>query len=137
MIKTVVLISLRGVAQPGSASALGAEGRVFESLRPDQNKMKYIIYKYRKSPTQSGELQKDYWVLEHVNTKSVKTDLLTGWKTTETNLIKKIKFSRKEDAVLYAENNNLDFQVIKETTKETKNRSYSDNFKFKRVRTDI
>jgi hypothetical protein len=28
----------RGVAQPGSASALGAEGRGFESLRPDQNK---------------------------------------------------------------------------------------------------
>src|SRR5215467_5272824 len=27
----------RGVAQPGSASALGAEGRGFESLRPDQN----------------------------------------------------------------------------------------------------
>ena len=25
----------RGVAQPGSASALGAEGRGFESLRPD------------------------------------------------------------------------------------------------------
>ena len=27
----------RGVAQPGSASALGAEGRGFESLRPDQH----------------------------------------------------------------------------------------------------
>ena len=26
----------RGVAQPGSASALGAEGRGFKSLRPDQ-----------------------------------------------------------------------------------------------------
>ena len=26
----------RGVAQPGSASALGAEGRRFESCRPDQ-----------------------------------------------------------------------------------------------------
>ena len=26
----------RSVAQPGSASALGAEGREFESLRPDQ-----------------------------------------------------------------------------------------------------
>ena len=26
----------RGVAQPGSASALGAECRGFESLRPDQ-----------------------------------------------------------------------------------------------------
>ena len=99
--------------------------------------MKYIIYKYRKSPTQSGELQKDHWILEHVNTKSVKTDLLTGWKTSKTNLIKKIKFSSKVDAVSYAENNNLDFEVIKETQKEFKNRSYSDNFKFKRVRTDI
>ena len=27
----------RGVAQPGSASALGAEGREFESLRPDHS----------------------------------------------------------------------------------------------------
>ncbi len=26
----------RGIAQPGSASALGAEGREFESLCPDQ-----------------------------------------------------------------------------------------------------
>ena len=29
----------RGVAQSGSASALGAEGRGFESLRPDQNQL--------------------------------------------------------------------------------------------------
>jgi len=32
----------RGVAQPGSASALGAEGRGFESLRPDH--FKPLIY---------------------------------------------------------------------------------------------
>ncbi len=30
------MIDVRGVAQPGSASALGAEGREFESHRPDQ-----------------------------------------------------------------------------------------------------
>ena len=82
---------IRGVAQPGSASALGAEGRVFESLRPDHIDMKYIIYKYKKSPTQSGKLHKDLWILEHINNKGVKTDLLTGWKTTETNLTKKIE----------------------------------------------
>ncbi len=80
---------IRGVAQPGSASALGAEGRVFESLRPDHIYMKYIIYKNKKPPTQSGKLHKDFWVLEHINEKGFKTDLLTGWKTTETNLIKK------------------------------------------------
>src|SRR5271165_4492526 len=32
----------RGVAQSGSASALGAEGRGFESLRPDQHKLNYF-----------------------------------------------------------------------------------------------
>ena len=34
--------SRRGVAQPGSASALGAEGRGFESLRPDHRKLLII-----------------------------------------------------------------------------------------------
>jgi hypothetical protein len=32
------VIKCRGVAQSGSASALGAEGRGFESLRPDHRK---------------------------------------------------------------------------------------------------
>ncbi len=110
---------------------------MFESLRPDHIVMKYIIYKNKKSPTQSGKLHKDYWILEHVNTKEVKTDLLTGWKTTETNFIKKIRFSNKVEAVSYAENNNLDYEVLKEVNKEINNKSYADNFKFKRIRTDI
>ena len=128
---------IRGVAQPGSASALGAEGRVFESLRPDHIDMKYIIYKNKKSPTQSGKLHKDFWVLEQVDKKDVKTDLLTGWKTNETNLIKKMKFLNKEEAILYAKNNKLDFEVLVEVRKEISSKSYADNFKFKRIRTDI
>lgn len=32
----------RGVAQPGSASALGAECRGFESLHPDQSLIKTL-----------------------------------------------------------------------------------------------
>ena len=110
---------------------------MFESLRPDHIDMKYIIYKNKKSPTQSGKLHKEFWVLEHVNTKDVKTDLLTGWKTTGTNLIKKMKFLSKEEAVLYAKNNNLDFEILKEAIKKISNKSYADNFKFKRIRTDI
>ena len=128
---------IRGVAQPGSASALGAEGRVFESLRPDQVDMKYIIYKNKKPPTQSGKLHKDFWVLEHINNKGVKTDLLTGWKTTETNLTKKMKFLNKEEAVSYAKKNKLAFEILREVNKEISNKSYADNFKFKRIRTDI
>ena len=128
---------IRGVAQPGSASALGAEGRVFESLRPDHIDMKYIIYKNKKSPTQSGKLHKDFWVLEHINDKGVKTDLLTGWKTTETNLKKKMKFLNEEEAVSYAKENKLAFEILREVNKEISNKSYADNFKFKRIRTDI
>ena len=48
------MLDVRGVAQPGSASALGAEGREFESHRPDHfnplgsfnhlNCFKYNVY---------------------------------------------------------------------------------------------
>ena len=67
MRKSIVIISFRGVAQPGSASALGAEGRVFRSLRPDhfdKMKNKVIIYKGSKSPTQSGRNKTRFWYLK-------------------------------------------------------------------------
>ena len=110
---------------------------MFESLRPDHIDMKYIIYKNKKSPTQSGKLHKDFWVLEHINSKGVKIDMLTGWKTTETNLIRKMKFLSKDEAILYAKNNSLDFEVLKDIKRDMSNKSYADNFKFKRIRTDI
>ena len=110
---------------------------MFESLRPDHIDMKYIIYKNKKSPTQSGRLHKEFWFLEKINNKGFKTDLLTGWKTTETNLIKKMRFSNKEEAVSYAKKNNLDYEILTEVNKEIGNKSYADNFKFKRIRTDI
>ncbi len=38
--------SIRGIAQPGSASALGAEGRGFESLCPDQVFFNYVLVSF-------------------------------------------------------------------------------------------
>ncbi len=38
-------ISVRGVAQPGSALGLGPRGRRFESSRPDQNLNPSIDYR--------------------------------------------------------------------------------------------
>ena len=46
-------------------------------------------------------------------------------------------FLNKDEAVLYAKNNKLDFEVLTEERKEISNKSYADNFKFKRIRTDI
>ena len=48
-----------------------------------------------------------------------------------------MKFFTKEEAILYAENNGLDFELLKEVNREMINKSYADNFKFKRIRTDI
>ena len=39
----VRILACRGVAQPGSASGLGPEGREFESHRPDQFIIKSIL----------------------------------------------------------------------------------------------
>ena len=99
--------------------------------------MNYIIYKNKKSPTQSGEKKKEYWVLEKNNIKPVEKDLLTGWKSNLNNSIKKLKFQSKQEAVDYAERNSLNFNVIESNKKKPSHKSYADNFKFKRVRTDI
>ena len=48
-----------------------------------------------------------------------------------------MKFLNKDEAVSYAKKNNLDFEILKEVNKEINNKSYADNFKFKRIRTDI
>ena len=48
-----------------------------------------------------------------------------------------MKFSNKEEAVSYAQNNNLNFEILKEVNKKIRNKSYADNFKFKRIRTDV
>ena len=48
-----------------------------------------------------------------------------------------MKFSNKEEAVSYAKKNNLDYEILTEVNKEIGNKSYADNFKFKRIRTDI
>jgi uncharacterized membrane protein (UPF0127 family) len=62
----------RGVAQSGSAPALGAGGRQFESDLPDQPlsdpreiTMAVRIYKPARNAMQSGKGKSVYWVLEH------------------------------------------------------------------------
>ncbi len=40
--------SVRGVAQPGSASDLGSEGRMFESSRPDHTIHLNYVFIYKK-----------------------------------------------------------------------------------------
>ena len=111
---------------------------MFESLRPDQfMNMKYIIYKNKKSPTQSGDKIEKYWILESLSHRKFVEDPLTGWKGATTNNQLKLRFNDKKEAIDYATKHQLNFEIVEESIKKFKQRSYADNFKFKRIRTDI
>tara|TARA_X000000950_G_scaffold187841_1_gene227204 strand:+ start:235 stop:540 length:306 start_codon:yes stop_codon:yes gene_type:complete len=96
-----------------------------------------IIYKPEKSPTQSGIKKYSNWFLESINVGSFETDPLTGWKGKEEYEFSiKLKFNTKEEAIAYAKKNKMSYKVVKQASKIMKLKSYADNFKFNRVKTD-
>src|SRR3954467_13170232 len=111
----------RGVAQPGSASALGAEGRRFESCRPDhrpanervEDSMLARIYRPAKSAMQSGLAKTKDWVLEFEPASARKPEPLMGWtSSTDMNGQVRLAFETKEEAATYAEAHGIAFQVL-------------------------
>ena len=119
----------RGVAQPGSASGLGPEGRRFKSCRPDHYIMqKAKIFKPTKSAMQSGLGKFDKWLLEF-NTKDTGINPLMGWESSTDTLTElRLEFSSKELAVEYAKKNKIKYDLIESNQKKTVKKSYADNF---------
>ena len=99
--------------------------------------MKYLIYKNKKSPTQSGFKRDNYWLLEDTTCSSYSKDTLTGWKGEDLTNKVRLKFETKKEAVYYASKHMLDYYIEEEVKKSIKEKSYADNFKYKRIRTDI
>ncbi len=99
--------------------------------------MKFIIYKTKKSPTQSGSAKEKYWILENIRDDIYEKDILTGWAGSLNNQNIKLKFMSKKEAIDYANKNQYEYNLIEESTKKFKLKNYADNFKFKRIRTDI
>ena len=120
----------RGVAQPGSASGLGPEGRRFKSCRPDHFKSmkKAKIYIPSKTAMQSGTKNGEKWVIEF-ETKDTGINPLMGWETSsDTNSELKLEFSSKELALNYAKKNKIDFELIEPNKRKVVKKSYADNF---------
>ena len=77
---------------------------------------------------QSGRGKLKKWVLQF-ETKDPSINPLMGWETTTDTLEEAIlKFSTKEQAVEYAENNNISYTVVEPKKKEFVIKSYADNF---------
>ena len=77
---------------------------------------------------QSGRGKLKKWVLQF-ETKDPSTNPLMGWETSTDTLEEVIlKFSTKEQAVEYAENNNISYTLVEPKKKEFVIKSYADNF---------
>jgi len=86
------------------------------------------IYIPTKTAMQSGTRKLKKWVLEF-ETKNPSINPLMGWETSTDTLEEVIlKFSSKEKAIEYAENNNILYTVIEPKKKEFVIKSYADNF---------
>ena len=120
----------RGVAQPGSASGLGPEGRRFKSCRPDHLKTmkKAKIYKPSKTAMQSGNRNTKNWILEF-DTMDTGINPLMGWETSKDTMSEvKLEFSTKEQAVNYAKKNNINYYIVEPQKRRIIKKSYADNF---------
>ena len=99
---------------------------------------KVIIYIGTKTPTQSGQFKTQFWFLKFDEDCIYDEDVMTGWKGNTIPKSKvKLKFSNLESAIAYAESKNYKYEIIYKSKKNTKLKSYADNFKYNRNKSDI
>ena len=75
--------------------------------------MKAKIYKPSKTAMQSGRSKFKKWVLKITGEKNQVRDTMMGWNGgSNTSSQIQLNFKTKEDAIYYAESNNLDYEVL-------------------------
>ena len=99
---------------------------------------KVIIYKGTKSPTQSGRYKTHFWYLKFDDFYSYEEDILTGWKgSTFPKGKTKLKFSSLSSATAFAKSKNYEYEVLNNSTSKLKIKSYAENFRYNRKKSDI
>ena len=116
------------MAQPGSASGLGPEGRRFKSCRPDHYMKKVKIYKPAKTAMQSGKKNTKKWLLEFDTLDSEVSPLMDWISSKDTMSEIKLEFDSKDQAISYAKKNNLDYYILEPQKRKIIKKSYTDNF---------
>ena len=92
--------------------------------------MKAKIYKPSKTAMQSGRSKFNKWVLKISDSKNQIRDTMMGWDGGSNTLSQiQLNFKSKEDAILYAKSNNIDYEVLETSVRKVISKSYADNFK--------
>ena len=77
---------------------------------------------------QSGKSKSNKWLLEF-NKSKTENDYLMNWvSSNDTQSQVKLFFSSKDEAIVYAKKNNIDFEVIEPKKNKLIIKSYADNF---------
>ena len=97
--------------------------------------MKVKIYKPYKTASQSGLHKFKHWIVEFPKDNNLGSEPLMGWQKSD-NTYKQVqlKFKSLDQAIQYVEKNKLDYILIKDKEKKFKIKSYSDNFKYNKVK---
>jgi len=92
--------------------------------------MKAKIYKPSKTAMQSGRSKFNKWILKFNNNRNQKKDSIMGWNGGSNTISQvELKFDTKEDAINYAERNDIEYVVLESSERKVITKSYADNFK--------
>ena len=92
--------------------------------------MKVKIFKPAKTAMQSGRSKFNKWVLKFSDHKNQLKDTMMGWNGGSSTVSQiELKFSSKEEAISYANKNNIDYEVLETSVRKVITKSYADNFK--------
>ena len=92
--------------------------------------MKAKIFKPSKTAMQSGRSKYNKWVLKFIDKNNQLRDTMMGWNGGSSTVSQiELKFNTKEEAIRYANKNNIDYEVLETSARKVINKSYADNFK--------
>ena len=91
-------------------------------------KQKAKIYQPTKTAMQSGMARTKFWILEFNKSNSNK-DFVMGWtSSSNTDEQIKLKFETQEQAITYAKENNIQFDLTTNKKNKLIIKAYADNF---------
>jgi hypothetical protein len=92
------------------------------------------IYKPARGATSSGTARTKRWLLVFDQNTPREIEPLMGWTSSrDTRQQVRLSFDTREEAIAYAERNNIPYRVEEPQTPKRRVVAYSDNFKFNRV----
>ena len=96
--------------------------------------MEAKIYQPAKTAMQSGRANTKRWVVEYEPEEAKQADTLMGWiGSGDMRGQVRMRFATKEEAIAYAERNQLSYHVKDPKARKMQPKNYADNFRFGRI----